>query len=160
MRRSDQLTKDVNYLQTKFTNLEAHSRRNNLVFFGRKAWRQAIQIWSIKYCYILDLEDAGLTPEVERQHHSLHPCLAPTDPLCPYIVRMFRWSDRQKIFGSVAKKRQLFWRGKPFQIYQDLPTEIKRKCAEYDDIRGKLWRAELDYGLLYPSRLIVTIGDI
>ena len=41
MRRSDQLTKDVNYLQTKFTNLEAHSRRNNLVFFGREEGMKA-----------------------------------------------------------------------------------------------------------------------
>ena len=60
----------------------------------------------------------------------------------------------------MAKKRQLYWGGGLLRVCQDLPTEIRIKHAEYDDIRGKLQRAELCYGLLYPSRLIVTIGDI
>ena len=129
-----ELTKEVNFQQTKFTNLEAHSRRDSLVFFGLEEGMETgspDKMMNEILCYILDLEEGGTTPEVERQHRSLHPRPAPTEPPRPYIVHMFRWSDWQKILG-----------------------------AGYDDIRGKLLRAELRNGLLYPSRLIVTIGDI
>ncbi|KAJ8394485.1 hypothetical protein AAFF_G00044950 [Aldrovandia affinis] len=111
--------------------------------------------------YILDVKDDEPTPEVERQHRSLRPRPAPGEPPCPYLVRMLRWSDRQKILQAVAEKRQLSWKGKPLRVFQDLPTEIKRKHAEYDDIRGKLRReTSLHYGILYPARLIVTIDEV
>lgn len=120
---------------TKFTNLEAHSGRNNLVFFGLEEVTgletgNPDKMINEILRYILDLEDGDPTPEVERQHHGLRPRLAPTEPLCPYIVRMLRWSDRQTILGAVAKKKILSWREGLFRVYQDLPTEVRKKRTE------------------------------
>lgn len=101
-----ELTKEVNYLQTKLTNLEAHSKRNNLIFLGLETGRPD-KLMSEVLRYILDLKGSDPTPEVERQHRSLStlPCFN-------------------------RRRGGMLW------VYQDLPTEIRRKRAQYDDIRG------------------------
>lgn len=94
------LTKEVNFLKTKFTNLESHSRRNNLVFVGLEEGLETgnpDKMVGDILRYILDLTDSDPIREVERQHRSLRPHPAPTEPPPPYLVRILRWSDRQKI---------------------------------------------------------------
>lgn len=157
------LTKEMNLMKAKFTNLEAHSKRNNLVFVGLDEELEPGNLdkkLNDILRYILDLKEDDPVPEVERHHRTLRPRPAPTEPPRPYLVRMLRWTDRQRTLRAAAKKGQLFWGGKPFRVYQDLPVEIKRQRAEFDDIRGKLRNTDLRYGLLYPARLIVTIDAV
>lgn len=155
------LTKVVNDMKNKLTNLEAHSRRNNVIFRGLdegvlessnpgKVLEEILR-------YILDLGDTDPIPEVERHHRSLRPRPGPTDPPRPYIVRLLRWSDRQRILECGRNKQSLSWRGKPFYIHQDFPAVIHQKRAEYNEITRKLRGTKIRYGLLYPSKLIVTV---
>ncbi|KAL7379790.1 hypothetical protein ABVT39_005926 [Epinephelus coioides] len=105
------LARELNSLQTKFTSLEGYNRRNNLVFVGLEEGIEAGNLDKM-ICdilrYILDLKDDDPTPEVERQHRTLRPRLAPAEPPRPYLVRMLRWGDRQRNIEAVAKKKQLY----------------------------------------------------
>ena len=73
--------------------------------------------------YILDLKDDEPTPEVENQPRTLRPLPDPGEPPRPYIVRILRWNDRQRILNAAAKKKKLYWNKKAFWIQQDLSTE-------------------------------------
>ncbi|KAJ0056447.1 hypothetical protein NL108_008033 [Boleophthalmus pectinirostris] len=157
------LTEEMKKLQTKCTNLEAQSKRNNLVIHGLeeglergdpdKTVRDILK-------YILELKDDDPVPEVERHHRSSRPRPTPPDPPRPYLVCMLRWKDRQKILNAVAKRKQLVWGGRNFQIHPDLPVEIRKKRTEYGDIKRKLRGTNIHYGLIYPARLIVTIDGV
>ena len=155
------LSQQVKMLQTKCTNMEAQSKRNNLVLIGLDEGLEKDdpdKMLQDILKYVLDLTDTDPVPEVERHHRSLRPRPAPSDPPRPYLVRMLRWADRQRILQAAVTKKQLAWRGKPFRIFQDLPVEIKRKRAEYDGIKKKLRGSGIRYGVIYPSRFIVTIN--
>ncbi|KAK7907279.1 hypothetical protein WMY93_015891 [Mugilogobius chulae] len=157
------LTEEVKNLQTKCINLEAQSKRNNLVILGLEEGQESgnpdkMIIDLLRH--ILELSDNDPVPEVERHHRSLLPRSTPPDPPRAYLVRMLRWSDRQKILGVVAKRKRLVWEGKPIRIFPDLPVEIKKKRAEYNDIRKRLRGTDIRYGLLYPARFIVTIEGV
>lgn len=154
------LSKDVDYLKSKVTLLESHSKRNNLVLMGLEEGlleaSDQKEVMAEILRYVLDLKPTAPTPEVERQHRSLRPRPDPTEPPRPYLIRLLRWDDRQSILRAASKKK-LTWKGKPFYIHQDLPVELQRKRAEYTDIRKKLRGTNYRYGILHPSRLIVTI---
>lgn len=110
--------------------------------------------------YILDLKATNAVPEVERHHRNLRPRPGPSEPPRPYLIQILMWSDRQSILRTAGRKRELIWKGRPFYVFQDLPVDIKRQRAEYADIKKKQRSLGLRYGLLYPSRLIVTIEGV
>lgn len=157
------LTKELKNMKTKVSYLESHSRRNNLIIIGLEeglleSGDPGKELAAILR-YILDRHETDPAPEVDRHHRSLRPRPDPGDPPRPYIVRLLRWSDRQLILGATAKKKKLSWKGKTFRVFQDLPADIQQKRAEYGDIRKKLHGAGIRFGLLFPARLIVTVGD-
>ena len=100
--------------------------------------------------YILDLKVDDRVPEVERHHRSLRPCPAPSEPPRPYLMRMLRWNDRQAILKAAGKKKELSWRGRRLQAFQDLPVDIKKQRDIFADIKKKRQGRDLRYGLLYP----------
>lgn len=161
-------TKEISQinLKAKVSYLESHSRRNNLIIMGLEGSLLEIgdpaidpgQELTAIFRYILDQRETDTAPEVDRNHRSLRPCPDPGEPPRPYIVRLLRWSDQQLILGIAAKKKHLSWKGKTFRVFQDLPADIQQKRAEYADIK-KLRGAGIHYGLLFPARLIVTVGE-
>ncbi|KAK7905152.1 hypothetical protein WMY93_017759 [Mugilogobius chulae] len=156
-----ELTKNVEYLKAKQIQLESYSRRNNLVLFGLDEGLLEGNDQKEVMCqilrYILDVAPGDPVPEVERQHRSLRPRPDPPQPPRPYLLRLLRWEDRQRILRAAAKKKRLLWKEKPFYVNQDLPVELQRKRADYGEIRRKLRATGHRYGLLHPARLIVTI---
>lgn len=118
------LNKEIHLLKSKMTYLESQSKRNNLVFVGLKEGlfespNPGTELGEILK-YILDLNpESGKVPEVERQHRALRPRPGPDDPPRLYIVRMLKWSDRQRILTAAKEKKALKWHGKPFHLFQD-----------------------------------------
>ena len=159
--------KEIKNLKAKVSYLESHSRRNNLIIVGLEEGlletgdpaKDPGQELAAIFRYILDRRETDPAPEVDRHHRSLCPRPDPGEPPRPYIVRLLRWSDRQLILGAAAKKKKLSWKGKTFQVFQDLPADIQQRRAEYADIKKKLRGAGLRYGLLFPAMLIVTVGE-
>ena len=73
---------------------------------------------------------------------------APSQPPRPYLMRMLRWNDRQAILKAAGKKKELSWRGRRLQAFQDLP--VKKQRDIFADIKKKRQGTDLRYGLLYP----------
>uniref|UniRef100_A0A668ARM8 Uncharacterized protein n=1 Tax=Myripristis murdjan TaxID=586833 RepID=A0A668ARM8_9TELE len=57
----------------------------------------------------------------------------------PYIVRMLKWTDRQRILKAARAKPGLKWHGKPFHVFQDLPAEIQQQRMGLPIIRVISW---------------------
>lgn len=163
--------KRLDKLESRISYQESQSRRNNLVLVGLKEGlleEDAEEELAEILRYILDREGTEPTIEVERHHRTLRPRPVPDEPQRPYIIRLLKHTDRERIRkAAIAKGRRLAeegeklrWKGKPFRVYQDLPPEIQDARREYSDIKKKLYKARLRHGHLFPARLIVTInGD-
>lgn len=126
-------SKEIRNLKAKVSYLESHSRGNNLIIVGL---------------------DEGL---LETGN--------PTENPCKELAAIFRYildrreTDPAPEVDRTAKKKKLAWKGKSFRVFQDLPADIQQRRAEYGDIKKKLRRAGIHYGLLFPARLIVTVGE-
>lgn len=154
------LTKEMSALKNKVSYLESQSRRNNLIFTGLDEGlleHNADQELAAILRYILDRGDEDPVPEAERHHRALRPRPSASEPPRPYIVKLLRWSDRQLLLQRATQKKHLAWKGKAFRIYPDFPADVQLKRKEYAEIKDKLRRAGVRYGLLFPARLMVTI---
>ncbi len=95
-------------------------------------------------------------PEVDWAHRALRPRPDPGDPPRNIIVRLLRWGDKQKILAAVRKGKSISWQGQPFFIRQDLLAEVRRQCAEYNDLIEDLKKRRIRVGVLHPAQLVVT----
>ncbi len=163
-RTTRELSKEVQQLKSKVTYLESQSRRNNLVFVGLKEGllesATANKEMAMILRYILDLDESAQVPEVEQQHRALRPRPGPEESQRPFIVRMLKWSDRQRILKAARAKSEagLKWQGKPFHVFQDLPADIQQQRAAYSELKKTLRGANMRFGLLHPSRLMVILA--
>ncbi len=145
-------------MKAKFTNLEAHSRRNNLIIVGLEEGLESgnpEKMVNDILRYIMDLKDDDPVPEVERHHRNLRPRLTSTEPQRPYLVCKLRWTDRQKILGAAAKKRQLSEENHSgcTRIYQRRSKESAQNTMILEANYGEQTCAMA----CCPARLIVTI---
>lgn len=159
--RVKSLTKDVGDLQRKVDNMTAEYRKKNLIFMGLPEGLEKTpgELDNILR-YVLDLKEGEATPEIEAQRRALKPKPKPDKPPRPYIVRILRWDDRQRILQAASKKQSLSWQDEPFRIQQDLTADQNKKRAQYDNIKKALRKDKsVRYGILYPTNFIVTIGN-
>ncbi|KAI4805932.1 hypothetical protein KUCAC02_010525 [Chaenocephalus aceratus] len=154
------LYKDVKALQGKMLDLEARSRRNNLILAGLPEGNEAGGISPLLDTilpHFLKLSDTIPAPEIERAHRALRP---PGHPLRHIIIRFLRWSDKNEVFKTLASaKGKLTWDGHDLRMFQDFPMEIQRQRDSYRELRSILRKENLRHGILYPARLIVTINE-
>ena len=107
-------------------------------------------------CHILDKTDAP--PDVERAQRTSRPRPATGEPPRPILIRLLRWSDKQEILTAARKKGRLTWEGHHFSIFQEFSAEIQRQRSSFVDIKKTLRRAGLQYGMIHPAKLRVTLG--
>ena len=158
------LVKKVETLQNKATDLEARSKRNNIIITnvceGRETGDGLLQLLAEIMRGVLNLEPMAPTPEIERAHRALRPLPDPGKPPRPIILRFLRWNDREKVMKEIAKaKRKITWEGKELCIFQDIPVEIQKQREKYNDLRSALRLQDIQHGILYPAKLIVTINQ-
>ncbi|KAI4791085.1 hypothetical protein KUCAC02_034218 [Chaenocephalus aceratus] len=123
------LSKDVKALQGQMLDLEARSRRNNLIVAGLPEGKEAGGISPLLdkiLRHFLKLSDTIPAPEIERAHRAL---------------------------------RKLTWDGHDLRMFQDFPMEIQRQRDSHRELRSILRKENLRHGILYPARLIVTINE-
>lgn len=153
-----ELSKKVSSLCQQVDDLESRSRRNNIRIMGLKEGSEGDDLMGFLGRLFQHILGENIpTPEVDRAHRASRPRPDPEDPPRNIIVRFMRWSDKQNILVAVKKERSLSWQGRPFTIRQDLPAEVRRQRAEYNDIIEDLKKKKMRVGVLYPARLIVTI---
>ncbi|KAF3837551.1 hypothetical protein F7725_005015 [Dissostichus mawsoni] len=157
------LSKDVKALQGKMLDLEARSRRNNLILAGLPEGKEAGGISPLLdkiLRHFLKLSDTIPAPEIERAHRALRPIPDPGHPPRHIIIRFLRWSDKNEVFKTLASaKGKLTWDGHDLRMFQDFPMEIQRQRDSYRELRSILRKENLRHGILYPARLIVTINE-
>ncbi|KAK5920959.1 hypothetical protein CgunFtcFv8_024705 [Champsocephalus gunnari] len=155
------LYKDVKALQGKMLDLEARSRRNNLILAGFPEGKEGISpLLDTILRHFLKLSDTIPAPEIECAHRALRPIPDPGHPPRHIIIRFLRWSDKNEVFKTLASaKGKLTWDGHDLRMFQNFPMEIQRQRDSYRELRSILRKENLRHGILYPARLIVTINE-
>ncbi|KAI4811842.1 hypothetical protein KUCAC02_014714 [Chaenocephalus aceratus] len=126
------LSKDVKALQGKMLDLEARSRRNNLILAGLPEGKEA----------------GGISPLLDK--------------IIRHFLKLseVEWSDKNEVFKTLASvKGKLTWDGHDLHMFQNFPMEIQRQRDSYRELRSILRKENLRHGILYPARLIVTINE-
>ncbi|KAJ4924529.1 hypothetical protein JOQ06_003485 [Pogonophryne albipinna] len=123
------LSKEVKALQGKMLDLEARSRRNNLILAGLPEGKEA----------------GAISPSTGYN--------SPTLPEAKWSDK----NEVFKTLASA--KGKLTWDGHDLRMFQDFPMEIQRQRDSYRELRSILHRENLRHGILYPARLIVTINE-
>ena len=168
------IKKRLTKAESKVTYQGMQMRRSNLVLVGLSEGlleEDADDELADILRYILDRGGLEEAPEVERHHRALRPRPGPEESPRPYILKLLRYRDRERIRkAAIAKSeklaedgKKLEWRGEPFCVFQDLPPEILDARREYAEIKKKLYKAKLRHGHLIKNgkvRLIVTIKDV
>lgn len=140
--------------------MENRSCRNNVRLVGLKEGIEADNIYAVLdniLCYTLNRPSGQLAPEIDRVHRALRPMPNPDQPPRPIILRLLRWRDKQDIIKSATGK-QLTWSGQRFSVYRDFSGEESRRSAQYNDVKKRLHKAGVHFGLVYPGSLIVTMN--
>ncbi|KAL7379029.1 hypothetical protein ABVT39_022281 [Epinephelus coioides] len=155
-----QTTKQIQMLHRKVDDMENRSRRNNLRLVRLKEGMEADDMYGALdkiLHYILDQPNDQLAPEMDRVHRTPRPMPNPDQPPRPIILRLLRWRDKQDIIRAATRK-QLTWGGQRFSVYQDFSAEESRRRAQYNDVKKRLHKAGVRFGIVYPGSLIVSIN--
>lgn len=160
--KTTNLTTQVITLQNKVLDLEARSRRNNLILVGvpegKEAGGMSPLLDKILRC-VLKLDDSKPAAEIEHAHRALRPRPDPGQPPRHIILRFLRSNEREEVMKAIkAAKGKLTWEGHDLRMFQDYPAEIQRQQESYRALRKILREENIRHGILYPARLIVTMS--
>lgn len=150
-------------IQTRLTDLEARSRRNNMRIHGIPEGAEGDNIQDFVEKLIkteLSLTDTSLG--IQRCHRSLGPKPPPGANPRSVIVYFLEYKTKEKVLRSAWGKKEVHSQGKRIFFEQDYPTEIVMKRKAYFTVRKALKGKELRFQTLYPAKLKVhyTTGPV
>lgn len=141
-------------LQTKVTDLEGRSRRNNLRIYGIKEDAEGNDMMAFINNFIkkeLALpEDEEL--QIQRAHRSLGPKPQDIAIARSIVVNFQRYDIKDKILRAAWAKK-ISYEGKTITFTHDLPTEINNKLKEYKDIKKILKEQKIRFQTPYPAKM-------
>lgn len=117
-------------LQTKVTDLEGRSRRNNLRIYGIKEGAEENDMMAFINNFIkkeLALSEDEL--QIQRAHRSLEPKPQDIAIARSIVVNFQRYDIKDKILRAAWAKK-ISYEGKTITFTHDLPTEINNKLKE------------------------------
>ena len=70
-----------------------------------------------------------------------------------FIVLFHNYQDKECIF---AKRREdINFRGHKISLFPDFSVELSRKCSAFNEVKTRLYKKGVRFGLIYPARLRV-----
>lgn len=165
--RLEQLTRKLteanSSLQTKVTDLEARSRRQNVKVVGlaeKEEGNSPTEFFAEFIRNLLGPEHFRDDVEVDRCHRLGAPSNVTQPRPRILIAKLHSYRQKEKIMRLAQQQYPLTYKGKQIHIFPDLPAEIMRQRQLFAEVRKKLKDAGLRTGFQYPARLRVTRGTV
>lgn len=127
-------------LQSKVTELEGFSRRNNIRIYGLKEGAEGTSMLNfIENLLKTELAaDTGLTElGIERAHRALGPRPAESAPPRSTVIKFLKYSTKEKILRA-AWKKTIAVDGRKVFFDHDYATAVMKKRREYQHIKKVL----------------------
>lgn len=144
----DHLTTKVKHLDEKWEDLEARSRRYNIMIIGIPEEKEGPQPRD----FIAQLQNK-VPPLPEKPlidwAHRIN--------LLPFILRLHYCHVREEILQRAMEMNNVEYQGRKILIFPDFHPSVVKQRAAFTKVREMLrGRSDVRYGLIYPARLMVT----
>lgn len=154
---------DIQMMQNKILDLEARSRRNNIIIRGIP---ESIQyndlITSITQIFEILLKDSEVVKQmvIERAHRAYRESQASNIPR-PVYVKILNYQDVSKVLLTIKKSGgSIMWQNNKISIAQDLPTQIRQSRQMLAPYCKFLIDKNIRFQMKYPNNLIFTVDGI
>lgn len=152
------LQQDNQELREKTDRLEGYSRRFNIRVFGLDKGVEGDNATEYMSALLRDVfrgqRKLPGPPDVEIAHRVAGKGPGPR----PMIVRLQRFVAKEAILKIAKLEKVLEYKDMKLKIFPDLTTETARRRALFNNIRGRLYRAGIQSGLIHPATLILTFN--
>lgn len=155
-----QTAQEQQRIQSKLTDLEARSRRNNLRIFGIPEGTEGSNAREFLEKFIrseLLLTDIDLG--IQRCHRSLGPKPPAHAPPRSMIVCFLTYRIKDLVLSTAWRKKETRLNGNRIYIDHDYPAEIMKRRKEYTPLRKILKGKGLKFQTPAPAKLRVFYED-
>lgn len=160
------LTKDNEYLMEKIESLENYSRRNNIRVLNVREGCEGSDPVTFFANWLPTVLGQEHFPEpliIERAHRTLVPRPSAGERPRAVLLCLLKYQDREKILRTAAKLSResnspILYENSPVMFFPDLSANLKRR-KEYDRVKKELKSKDIQFALLYPAILRVTLSD-
>lgn len=127
-------------MQTKMTDLEARSRRNNIRIYGIPEGEEENNLMDFVVKLLKsELAIPGeLDLKIQRCHRALTPRPPREAPPRSIVINFQEYKTKDLILSSAWKKKEVFYKDTRVYFDHDYPTEVVKKRREYAGIRRLL----------------------
>ncbi len=150
-------------LQTKVTDLEARSRRNNICIYGVPEAEEENNMMNFVVKF-LKSELANVIPEgsdlkIQRCHRALGPRPPGDAPPRSIIINFQEFKTKEQVLSAAWKKKEVYYKDKRVYFDHDYPTEIVKKRREYAGISRVLKERGMRFQTPPPAKLKVFLDS-
>ncbi|CAM4671508.1 unnamed protein product [Leuciscus chuanchicus] len=147
-------------LQTRVTELEARSRRNNIRIHGitEESEGTNIQLF-IENFLKSELSLANTTLNIQRCHRSLGSKPPPSANSRSIVTCFLEHTTKEKVLRAAWEKKTIRFHGKRVYFDHDYPSDILSKRKSYNPIRKMLKEKGCRFQTMYPARLRVFFDE-
>lgn len=149
-------------LQTKLTDLEARSKRNNLCIYGIPEGFEGSNLMEFVTRLIkteLDLPLTDLEIGIQRCHRALAPKPPRDAPPRSLVICFLQHRVKEQVLHTAWKKKEVRLEGKRIYFDHDYPPEILKKRKAYAGILKELKIKGIRFQTPHPAKLKVFFGD-
>lgn len=161
------LTKDNEYLMEKIESLENYSRRNNIRVLNVREGCEGSDPVTFFANWLPTVLGQEHFPEpliIERAHRTLVPRPSAGERPRAVLIRLLKYQAREKILRTAAKLSResnspILYENSPVMFFPDLSANLVKRRKEYDRVKKELKSKGIQFTLLYPAILRVTLSD-
>ncbi|KAJ8002296.1 hypothetical protein DPEC_G00178410 [Dallia pectoralis] len=135
------LARENEALKLKADDLENRSRPNNIRVTDLPEKAEGSLPSAFMEAFLVETfrtEAFPAPPPVDRAHRIAIPRRKPDDPPRPFIARIHRYRDKERILKLARESGPLSFRGSEVHIYPDYSAEVSRKRAAYYTVKSQL----------------------
>lgn len=147
-------------LQTRVTELEARSRRNNIRIHGITEESEGTNIQLFMENFLKsELSLANTTLNIQRCHRSLGSKPPPSANPRSIVMCFLEYTTKEKVLRAAWEKKTIQFLGKRVYFDHDYPSDILSKRKSYNPIRKMLKEKGCRFQTMYPARLRVFFDE-
>lgn len=159
------LQKKVSDMSAHIDDLENRGRRCNLRILGLPEGTEGsdpvhfFEKWLPDYLKITT--KAGRI-KLDRAHRSLAPLPGPAQRPRPVIIKFHNFTDKQRVLTAArhvgTDPERSADAGPRISFFNDYSAMVIKKRKAFDDVKKRLQKMKIEYALLYPATLRLTIN--
>lgn len=154
-----ELLKLQEQLQSKLTDLEGRSRRENVRIYGIPEGAEGSPAAVITFVEKLLRENLGIAPTTDLHIERAHRALAPLPPADSQprsiVVRFLSYRKKEEVLKMAWEKKGFIWNNNKINLDHDYAPDILARRREYGEIRRILRDNNVRFQTLFPARLRV-----